>query len=248
MPSTIVHVGFALVLAAALLGTTYDRRALVVVAGAVAFLDLDAFVALVIENTHRAAFHTLLLPLGVGAYLYADTRLAERSTVRERWGDRGVRVAWTALVAVVVSGTGLDLFTASGVNPFYPLFDQFYAFTGSVEWSSTGGLVQTFVEVRPAEPGSTGGAGEGGTVDVGQRGSTEEYRVATGVDPTEGPESAGVERTFPVVYAGWQTILVVAGVAVTALKLRWADSPLAVASEPKDPRMTAADPRTEDDD
>ena len=244
MPSTVVHVGFALLLAAALLGPAYDRRALLVVAGAVAFLDLDAFVSLVVPNTHRAAFHTLLLPLAVGTYLYVDTRFAERSAVRERWGDRGVRVAWTAVVAVVVSGLGLDIFTGSGANPLYPLFDQFYAFTGSIEWSSTKGFVQTFVEVRPSETGSTGGGG--GTVDVGQKGSTQEYRVGTAVDPTEGPEEPGVERIVPVVYAGWQTTLTVTGLAVTALKLRWVDSPLAVGS--KEPRTVAPDPTTDDDD
>ncbi|PSQ13005.1 hypothetical protein BRC93_00460 [Halobacteriales archaeon QS_5_70_15] len=244
MPSTVVHVGFALLLAAALLGPAYDRRALVVVAGAVAFVDLDAFVALVVPNTHRAAFHTLLLPLAVGTYLYADTRLAQRSTVRERWGDRGVRVAWTALVAVLVSGIGLDLFTAGGVNPLYPLFDQFYAFTGSVKWSSAEGFVQTFVEVRP--PDTDGSTGGGGTVDVGGRGSTREYRVDTAVDPTEGPEDPGVERVVPVAYAGWQTTLVASGAVVTALKLRWADSPLAL--ESKEPRGAGADPSTDDDD
>jgi hypothetical protein len=247
VPSTVVHVGFALLLAAALLGPAYDRRALLVVAGAVAFLDLDAFVSLVVPNTHRAAFHTLLLPLFLGTYLYADTRLAERSTVREQWGDRGVRVAWTALVAVVVSGLGLDLFTGSGANPFYPLFDQFYAFTGSIEWSSTKGFVQTFVEVRPPESEAAGGGGGGGgTVDVGQKGSTQEYRVGTAVDPTEGPEDPGVERVVPVVYTGWQTTLTVTGLAVTSLKLRWADSPLAAGS--KEPRTVAPDPTTDDDD
>ena len=226
--------GFALLLAAALLGSAYDRRALVVVAGSVAFLDLDAFVSLVVTNTHRAAFHTLLLPALVGGSLYADTRLAGRSRFRERYGDRGVRVAWTALVAVVVSGIGLDLFGAGGVNLLYPLVDQFYAFTGSVEWSSARGFVQTFVEVRPPGSGSASGAGGGGTVDVGQKGSTREYRVSTGVDPTEGREAPSVKRVFPVFYAGWQATLTLTGVVVTALRLRWADSSLAV--ESKEPR------------
>lgn len=247
MPSTVVHVCFALLLAAALLGPAYDRRALVVVAGAVAFLDLDAFVSLVLPNTHRAAFHTLLLPLFAGACLYADTRLAERSAVRGRYGDRGVRVAWTALVSVVVSGIGLDLFTASGVNLLYPLVDQFYAFTGSVEWSSSKGFVQTFVEVRSpdAGSGSAGASGGGGTVDVGQKGSTEEYRVGSGVDPTEGRDPPEVDRIFPVVYTGWQAALVLTAVVVTALKLRWSGSPLAV--ESKEPRGTAAQPTDDDD-
>lgn len=238
MPSTVVHVGFALLLAAALLGPAYDRRALVVVAGAVAFLDLDAFVSLAVENTHRAAFHTLLLPLFLGIVLCVDTRLAGRSRLRERYGDRGIRVAWTALVAVVVSGIGLDLFGAGGVNLLYPLVDQFYALTGSVEWFSTRGFVQTFVEVRPPDPESPGRTG-GGAVDVGQRGSTREYRVGSGVDPTEGREPPGVERVFPLVYAGWQATLLLAGLVVTALKLRWSDSPLAVGSkEPRGGRET----------
>lgn len=234
MPSTVVHVGFALLLAAALLGPAYDRRSLVVIAGAVAFLDLDAFASLVVANTHRAAFHTILLPGLVGAILYADTRLAGRSRVRARYGDRGVRVAWTALVAVVVSGIGLDLFGAGGVNLLYPLFDQFYAFTGSVEWSSARGFVQTFVESPPADAGSAGGAGGGGTVDVGQKGSTREYRVSTGVDPTEGREPQEVKRVFPVFYAGWQASLTLTGVVVTVLKLRWEGSSLAI--ESKEPR------------
>jgi membrane-bound metal-dependent hydrolase YbcI (DUF457 family) len=237
VPSTIVHVAFALVVAAALLGSAYDRRALLVVAGAVAFLDLDAFVSLVVENTHRAAFHTLLWPLLLGGLLLVDTRPNGRAAVRERYGDRGVRVAWVTLVCVVVSGIGLDMFTASGVNAFYPLVDQFYAFTGTVEWSSTKGFVQTFVETREPPTGSTGG---GGGLDVGQKGSTREYRVATGVDPTEGRDPPGVERVFPVVYAGWQTTLVVTGVVVTALKLRWT-APEAGA----EPKETGGGGRTE---
>lgn len=242
MPSTIVHVAFALLIAAALLGSAYDRRALLVVAGAVAFIDLDAFVSLVVENTHRAAFHTLLWPLLLGTALLVDTRSSGGSVVRDRYGDRGVRVAWVALFAVVVSGIGLDMFTASGVNAFYPLLDQFYAFTGSVEWTSSKGLVQTFVEVRE----STGGRGGGGTLDVGQKGSTREYRIATGVDPVEGRDPPDVERIFPVVYAGWQATLVVTGVVVTVVKLRWSGSSLR--AESKEPRGTRTEGTTDERD
>lgn len=247
MPSTIVHVAFALLIAAALLGSAYDRRALLVVAGAVAFIDLDAFVSLVVENTHRAAFHTLLWPLLLGSALLVDTRSSGGSVVGDRYGDRGVRVAWVALFAVVVSGIGLDAFTASGVNAFYPLLDQFYAFTGSVEWSSARGFVQTFVEVRESTGGPTGGrGGGGGTLDVGQKGSTREYRVATGVDPVEGRDPPDVERIFPVVYAGWQATLVVTGVVVTVLKIRWTDQALGI--ESKEPRVTRADGSTDERD
>jgi membrane-bound metal-dependent hydrolase YbcI (DUF457 family) len=232
MPSTVVHVGFALLLAAALLGSAYDRRALLVVAGVVVFADLDVFTSLVVEGSHRAMFHTLLVPLFVGTYLYADTRWREASLVRARVGDHGVRVAWVAIAAFCLSAVGLDLFTAAGLNPFYPLFDQFYAFNGQVTWHSKTGLSQTFVELKQESAGTSGGGGGSGggtTVDVGQKGSSREYRVASGVDPTRGRESANVERVFPVVYNGWQTFLTLAGVVVTAVKLRglpaWTEAP-----------------------
>jgi hypothetical protein len=220
MPSTVVHVAFALLVAAALLGHAYDRRALIVVAGVAVFADLDVFTSLVVEGSHRAMFHTLLIPLAVGTYLYADTRLRDDSLVRAHYGAYGVRVAWVALAAFCLSAVGLDLFTAGGVNPFYPLHDQFYALTGDVTWSAEG-LTQTFVEVgRQVPAGAAGGTEPSTTVDVGQKGSTAEYRVASGVDPTRGPEPAGVERVFPVVYTGWQTVLVLVGVVVTGLRLR----------------------------
>lgn len=222
MPSTVVHVAFALLLAAGLLGAAYDRRALLVVAGVAVFADLDVFTSLVVEGSHRAMFHTLLLPLFVGTYLYADTNWRDESLIRARVGDRGVRVAWVAVATFCLSAVGLDMFTAAGVNPFYPLFDQFYAFNGQVTWSSVDGLTQTFVEVEQSSPDpTTGGAGGGGTtVDVGQKGSSQEYRVGSGVDPSRGKEPANVERVFPVVYNGWQTFLTLSGVLVTAVKLR----------------------------
>ena len=221
MPSTVVHLGFALLLAAGVLGSAYDRRALLVVAGVVVFADLDVFTSLVIEGSHRAMFHTLLLPTFVGTYLYADTNWREESLIRARVGDEGVRVAWVAIAAFCLSAVGLDMFTAAGVNPFYPLFDQFYAFDGKVVWSSADGWVQTFVEVRrdPPDP-ATGGGGGGTAVDVGQKGSSQEYRVGSGVDPSRGKEPANVERVFPVVYTGWQTFLTLSGIVVTAVKLR----------------------------
>jgi membrane-bound metal-dependent hydrolase YbcI (DUF457 family) len=221
MPSSVVHVGFALLLAAGLLGSAYDRRALAVVAGAVVFADLDVFTSLVVEGSHRAMFHTLLVPLFVGTYLYADTHWRESSLVRARVGDRGVRVAWVAIAAFCLSAVGLDLFTAAGVNPFYPLFDQFYAFNGQVTWSSVDGLTQTFVQVGQQSPDSTAGGGAGGTtVDVGQKGTSQEYRVGSGIDPSRGPEPANVERVFPVVYNGWQKFLTLTGLLVTTVKLR----------------------------
>jgi hypothetical protein len=56
VPSTVVHVAFGLLVAAAVLGPYYDRRALLAVAAAVVFIDLDAVTSLLLESTHRALF------------------------------------------------------------------------------------------------------------------------------------------------------------------------------------------------
>jgi membrane-bound metal-dependent hydrolase YbcI (DUF457 family) len=220
MPSTVVHVGFALLLAAGLLRSAYDRRALAVVVVVVVLADLDVFTSLVVEGSHRAMFHTLLLPFFVGTYLYADTRLSGRSLVRERVGDDGVRVAWVAIAAFCLAAVGLDMFTAAGVNLLYPLVDQFYSFNGQVIYSTADGVSQSFVQVRTESPTAGGGAGGGTTVDVGQKGSSQEYRVGSGVNPNRGPEPAGVERRFPVVYNGWQASLTLLGLLVTTVRLR----------------------------
>ena len=219
MPSTVVHVAFALLLAAGLLGRDFDRRAVVVIAAVTVVPDLDVFTALVVEATHRAAFHTLLLPGLVALALWVDERHSGR--LRARYGGSGVRVAWVALFGYVVAGIGLDLFTSGGVNPLYPLYDQFVEIDGTVGYTTAEGFYQTFVDVR-TDPAPSGGTESGGgtSVDVGQRGSTAEVHVASGVDPQRGPDPAGVERVFPVVYRGWQVTLVLAGVVATWGRLR----------------------------
>lgn len=215
MPSTVVHVSFALLLAAALLGRHYDRRALAVVAAVAAFPDLDSFASLVVESTHRAVLHTLIVPGGLAAVMLWDTRLRERSWLRERWGARGVHVAWVSLTGYVVAAIGLDLFQSMGVNLFYPVVDQFVGFSGTAG-VRTKGFFQTFIDVTPTEP--SGGAGGG--VDVGQRGSTQDVHVGSGVDPTKGPESRTVRRTFPVVFRGWHLLVVLSTAFVLVARTR----------------------------
>ncbi len=209
MPSTVVHVAFALLFAAAFLGDHYDRRALAVVAAIAVVPDLDVFTSLVVESTHRAAFHTALLPLGLGVLTAWDTHYRERSWLRERSGARGLRVVWVSLFCLVVSGIGLDLFTAQGVNLFYPLHDQFYGFTGRAG-VATDGLFQSYVDLSLADP-TPGGDGSSGSVnvDVGQRGSTQDVHVGSGVDPAKGQEDRTARRTFPIVYRGWHLLTVV---------------------------------------
>lgn len=218
MPSTVVHVAFGLLLAAGVLGSRFDRRAMVVVAAAAAFPDLDAFTSLLVEASHRAMLHSLLVPGLLAALLYYDTRVRERSWLRARWADRGVHVGWAALLAYVVAGIGLDAFTPLGVNPLYPVVDQFVTVNGKLGYSTAEGLVQTFVEVG-GDAGDGGGGGASG-VDVGQRGSTAEVHVGSGVDPQRGAEPAGVKRVFPVAYRGWQLTLLLTAVAVVAVRLR----------------------------
>jgi len=213
----LVHAALAGLIAAGLLGRRLDWRALLVVFGVVAFLDLDAFVALVIPNTHRAAFHTLLVPLAGAVLLAVDAR-REDPWLRGRFGRQGVHVAWTAVVVYVVAGIGPDLFTG-GANVFYPVYDQFYALDGRIELSTRNGLVQTFVDLSPdpsAGGGDGGGAASGSSVAVG---STDEVHVSSGVDPREGPEPAGVDRVFPLVRSGLQLLLVLTSAVVVGARL-----------------------------
>jgi hypothetical protein len=116
-----------------------------------------------------------------------------------------VRVAWVSIAAVAFAAIGLDL-VAGGVNLFYPIRDQFYALSGELLFSNNRGLVQTFVEL-------------GGGEAEAARGSSEQYRIGSGVDPTRGAEPENVERIFPVAQAGWQLLLIVTSMFVLGARL-----------------------------
>ncbi|WP_226021313.1 metal-dependent hydrolase [Halomicrobium salinisoli] len=213
MPSTVVHAAFAGMIAAALLGAAFDRRSLLVVVGAVALADLDAFVGLVTVAGHRTVFHTVLLPAAAALALAVDLRVRDRSALRSRYGDRGVRIAWVTVVAFAAAAIGLDLFSAGGANPLWPLHDQFYQIDGRIELSDRRGVVQTFVDLAP--PDADGGVTDGASTTA--RGSSQEVNVSTGVDPDP---DGDVERLFPIVRSGWQLLLLVVGTFVTAARLR----------------------------
>jgi hypothetical protein len=193
MPSTVVHLAVGGVVAAALLGDEFDRRAVAVVLAATAVPDIDTFVGLVVQGAHRSLLHTLVLPLLAGGVLTYDTRLRVRSRLHDRWGGRGVRVAWVALAALVVGGILPDLMT-NGVNAFYPLYDRFLTVDGKLLLSNQRGVVQTFVDLS-VEPERT----------------TANTHYWTGVDPTPGRDPPTAERIFPVVRSGFQLLVVVLG-------------------------------------
>lgn len=192
MPSTLVHVAFGGFIAAGLLGTYFDRRSVLVVLAAAALPDLDSFLAIWLVGTHRSLLHNLVLPSLVAGALYVDSRRPD-SWMRERFDDRGVRVAWTAVAAFVFAGVAPD-FVTNGVNPLYPLLDRYVTLDGKLLVSSTRGLVQTFVELNP----------ESSTVG-GTTGDTFYY---TGVDTDPGPDGKRAERIFPLVSSGMQALVV----------------------------------------
>lgn len=204
---------FAGMLAAAFLGAAYDRRAVLVVLAVTALPDLDSFVALVSTAGHRTVLHNFVVPAAAALALWADTRVRDRSLLRGRYGPRGVRVAWVAIVAYAVAGVGLDMVSGS-VNPLYPIHDQFYALEGKIELSDRRGVVQTFVET----------GGDGGVPAPEGLGSSREVNLSTGVDPDPDGSETDPERIFPIVRAGWQLLVLVVGTAVTLARFRVSQS------------------------
>jgi membrane-bound metal-dependent hydrolase YbcI (DUF457 family) len=202
MPSTLVHLALGALIAAALLEDAFGPRALAVVLAAVALPDLDTFVGIALPGTHRAALHTILVPLLAAAAIVYDLR-RENSWLRAR-GERTVRIAWVAVLAYVVAGIGPDLFF-NGVNILYPLHDRFYELNGRVLVSNQRGLVQTFWEAAE----STGG-------------TTENTHYRTGADVSRGEDPANAERVFPIATSGLQMLLILAATAVTGARL-WLD-------------------------
>lgn len=206
MPSTIVHLAFGGLLAAALLGEAYDKKAVAVVMIVMAFPDLDSFIAIFWDPAHRTVLHTLLIPIVLGILLWIDVRLREESFVVERYGWWGVRVAWVSLFCLAVAHILLDM-TDGSVNLFWPLHDQFYALNGEIKLSDQRGIVQTFV-------------GSSGTIPFPEGvGTTAEIAQDTGVDPDPDPDGE-TERIFPVVGSTWELIVLVFGTAVTLARFK----------------------------
>jgi hypothetical protein len=241
MPSTVVHVALAGLVGTALLAEHFDWKAVLMVMAATALVDFDVFLGFWIDGAHRAAFHTLLVPLLGSVLLWWDLRYRDRSRLRSQWGARGVRVAWVSVVTVTFAGIGLDAFF-NGVNLFYPVHDRFYTFSGKVFYSTEEGLVQTLVSLdvealldalipdRGATAGAEGsssgaGGGAGGGAESASGGNsdpaptTENTHYSTGIDPQKGAEEDDVERLFPIAYTGERALLALTGYSVVGMRV-----------------------------
>lgn len=105
MPSTVVHLALAGLIAAALLREFVGLRSLAVVA-LVIVPDLDAVAGLLIDGGHRAVLHSLVFPLGLAGLIYYDTRVRTDSWLAGQFEGNGPRVAWVGVVAIVFAGIG----------------------------------------------------------------------------------------------------------------------------------------------
>lgn len=206
MPSTLVHLAIAGLVATVLLGAAFGGRSLLVVLLVTAVPDLDSFIALYLPFGHRAILTNATIPILLGVLLWVDVRFRERSFVRTRWGSWGVRVAWVSIVCYLFAHVAVDM-TDGIVNLFWPVHDQFYSLRGEIELSSQRGIVQTFTE-----PGE-------GFLLLDPVGTTGEWELTTGVDPGEG----ATERIFPVIGSGLELLVTLAGTALVVARFRLED-------------------------
>jgi hypothetical protein len=209
MPPTLVHAALGGLLAAALLDRAFSRRGAAVVVAAAVFPDLDAPISLLLPGAHGAVLHTLLLPAGLVAIVYYDTQRAD-SWLRDRYGWRGVRVAWVALLAYALAGTGLDLLNLDAANPIWPVDTMFYSFVGKIEYTTTRGFVQTYYAYDPAARF---------VHYVGQRGRPPYFCKPSVWKPTCGDRGT-TTRASAFVQSGWQLLVVASSAVVLVVRDR----------------------------
>lgn len=210
MAPTIVTAALGAILAAALLGSAFDRRSVAIVTTAAVAPDIDAVTSLVIHSGTNAVLHNAWIPLAIGVALYWDTSVRNKSWLRTQYGWYGIRVAWVSLASFLVVGIGVDLFGDAGVNLLYPFHDAFYRIDGRFLYSTQRGIVQTYV-----------GWGDGtlGPLVIDSPGTTATYHVSTWVTPE--PDvglSADVDREVTIVETGWQAVLVVSSLALLGVR------------------------------
>jgi len=221
VPSTLVHISLAALLAAGLLGPEFDGRSVLVIAAATALPDLDVAIEPVLSGAHRSVGHTFVLPALLFAALAIDVRRGPDSLLRRRYGDRGVTLAFTAVTCLLCAGIVPDL-VVGGINAFYPVHDAFYTVDGRLFYSTDRGWVQTFVDLSPDEP------------EPRRTTSNFDFRTVLDAEPTLGAEDSGggggdgdgaddgpqrVERLFPVAMTGFRAWLLPLAAFVTGTRL-----------------------------
>lgn len=222
MPSTIVHAGFALLLAAGLLGNHYDRRALAAVLLIIIIPEIDSVLGPVMPGAHRTVGHNVVIPIALGALVFYDTQIRTRSALRERitnrWdaatADRWIAIAWVGLFAHLFAHIALDWAHLDGVNALWPLHDRFYRLEGELFLSTADGLVQTFIDIQiDPETGER-------QVDSGGGGTTETVHVNNPVEPSDPADATDgpIDRRFPIANAGWRLYLIGIGLFTIAAR------------------------------
>mgnify|MGYP005847365409 FL=1 len=217
MVSSVVHAGFALLLAAGLLGNYYDRRALAVVLAIVVLPEIDTLLGPIMPGAHRTVGHNFGFPAAAAALLYYDTRIRGESILRDRLSERWIAVAWVGLFVHAFAHVALDWAHLDGVNVLWPFHDRFYRLEGEILLSTADGFVQTFVDVQvDPETGSR-------RVDAGGSGTTETVHVNNPIEPRDPSEVTDepVDRRFPIANRGWRLYLLGLGLfALVARKLQ----------------------------
>lgn len=195
MPPVTVHIALGGLIGAVLLAEHFDTRAILAVMVTAGTPDLDVFVGFVMPGAHRAALHTLFFPLALSAVLVWDLYLRETSYVRGQWSAYGVRVAWVSILAMTVGHIMLDAF-GSGINAFWPLYDQFYMITGDLVIWYDNGFTVDFLRVI-------------------ELGTTTNTHFGTGFDTV----NAAGQRRFPIAMTGEQLVLLVASGMVISRRI-----------------------------
>jgi len=211
MAPTLVTAAVGALLAAALLGDAFDRRAVAVVVAAAILPGLDAVASLAVPGATNALLHAVWVPILAGGLLYWDTTLRGASTLRERGGWRAVRTAWVALASFLVAGIGSALFVGEGAALLYPLEDARYVLQGRLVFSTREGLVQTVLTLGAEEPGLLPFERVGGAV-------TDPVGSWVNPDGRPGP-GPSADREFRVVESGWQLVVVAATAATLAVRV-----------------------------
>lgn len=221
MPSTVVHAGFALLLAAGLLGNYYDRRALAVVLAIVVIPEVDTLLGPIMPGAHRTVGHNVVFPAAAAVLLYYDTRIRETSLLRDRLSERWIAVAWVGLFVHVFAHIALDWAHLDGVNALWPLHDRFYRLEGEILLSTADGFVQTFVDIQTdPETGSR-------RVDAGGGGTRETVHVNNPVEPRDPTEVTDepIDRRFPIANRGWRLYLIGLGVFTLVARKAQGEAP-----------------------